>query len=101
MSEHVTDDEWPSRVIQDYGTSNLLYISYIPLISNLGDEELERIKADVETGFAFEIEKAESQIHDRLRKKKLPADSAVASRVERTIYRAKSIDLMREHALTQ
>lgn len=70
--EHVTDDEWPSRVIQDYGTPNLLYISYVPPISNLGNEELEQIKADVETWLSFEIEKAESQIHDRLRKKNSP-----------------------------
>ncbi|TGO20659.1 hypothetical protein BPAE_0277g00100 [Botrytis paeoniae] len=84
MSEHVADDEKPTQVIRDYGTPNLLYKFYVPLMSNLDKEKLESIKADVEAWFAFETGKTEGQVHGRLGDKELPADSAVASRVRRT-----------------
>jgi len=96
MSEYVADNQKPSQVIHDYGTPNLLYISYVPLMSNLDKKNLESIKADVEAWFAFETGKAEGQVHDRLREKELPADSAVASRVQRTMYRAKVVEFFRE-----
>ncbi|KAF5876924.1 uncharacterized protein Bfra_001282 [Botrytis fragariae] len=100
MSEYVANNKKPTQVIRDYGTPNLLYIYYVPLMSNLDKENLESIKADVETWFAFEAGKTEGQVHGRLGKKELPADSAVASNVRGTIYRIKVIHKFRGNGYT-
>ncbi|TGO08672.1 hypothetical protein BTUL_0197g00160 [Botrytis tulipae] len=96
MPENVANDTTSSQVLHDYGIPNLLYISYVPLISNFDKEKLDSIKADVESWFAFEVGQTESQVNNRMKEMRLPADSTVDSRVQRTMYRAKVIEHLRE-----
>ncbi|KHO02065.1 uncharacterized protein MAM_01066 [Metarhizium album ARSEF 1941] len=87
-----------AEVTNDYGTPNLLFLYYIPPITDEQRNDLEAAKTELQSWNAWELSAAEDQVQKQLRKGTLPGDDSAESRARRTNYRAQVVTYLRENS---
>ncbi|KAL1855126.1 hypothetical protein Plec18167_002112 [Paecilomyces lecythidis] len=87
-------------VTNDYGTPDLLFLYFIPFLPDDKKPDLEALQDEIQSWNAWELGQTEIQVHHRIVDGSLPTDDSTASRVKRTNYRAKVVDVLRESGET-
>lgn len=92
-----TDHEFSHvDVSSDYGTLNLLFLSYIPFVPDEKEPDLYGIRDEFYSWNAWELGQAETQLNKHVKDGNLPSDDSVASRMIRNNYRSKALSFFRE-----
>lgn len=82
-------------VSSDYGTLNLLFLSYIPFLPDEKELDLVHTRDEFHSWNAWELGQAETQLNKHLKDGNLPSDDSVASRMIRNNYRSKAVSFFR------
>ncbi|KAA8643489.1 hypothetical protein EYZ11_011898 [Aspergillus tanneri] len=82
-------------ITKDYGTPNALYFNYITQVPPDSVDDLNELHRQIQDMYAYELGQTEDEIQKQMDQGTLPKDDSVDSRIQRTVYRGRLIDNLR------